>query len=128
MRADPGRDLYVEWCPEIGDVVFAGSREEMLARLWDGLPHGFDPIPGYLPEQVLDRVDETGTSAAFGVPREGSFDDDRLVVREQGVLPRRLLGRYAELVEAGEHDEASALLERLDDEPGVDPDVGDGDG
>jgi hypothetical protein len=108
LKADPNRDLYVEWSTIVDDATFIGTREEMLAYLQTERPGGGI----HAPEARLHRADEMGTSCMWkvaGHPRLGAWEDPRLLVAQYGYLRRSDLALYAML--ADDEQAARALLE-----------------
>jgi hypothetical protein len=110
LKADPNRDLYVEWSTIVDDATFIGTRDEMLHHLrrhdgaWD--------VSVSAAAARLSRADETGTSCMWkvaGHPRLGAWDDPRLLVAQDGYLRRSDLALYAMLVD--DEQAARALLE-----------------
>jgi hypothetical protein len=108
LKADPTRDLYVEWSTIVDDATFVGTRDEMLTYLRSERPSGGI----HAPEARLHRAGETGTSCMWkvaGYPRLGAWDDPRLLVAQYGYLRRSDLALYAMLVD--NEQAARALLE-----------------
>lgn len=98
VKATPERDLYCIWSTITDSPIFVGTRAEILDHLTERRRDGIDRGPGDSPEVRIDRADTTGTSAMYGSPFDGAFDDTGFVFEQRGWLPRArladLLDRY----------------------------------
>lgn len=114
MKVAKDQDRYVEWSTIVEAPVHVGTRAEMLRHL----KHTTDWSRAN-PEERLRRADATGTSAL--APVWGDWDDDYLIVKQLGLLPRTRLADYLDRVEADDEDSANALLEPFEDSPAPEP-------
>lgn len=91
LKAAPDRDLFVEWSSVVDGPTVIGTREEMLAFMIEH--YGSDGEQRY--RASLERADRTGTSAMFGKPPFGAWDDPVIVHAVEGgfeQVPRAELG------------------------------------
>lgn len=116
----PDVDYYVEWSSIVEEPTFGGTRAEMLPYLWeqdDRKPDRIRDTDPSHPENRLKRADEFGTSALWGSPRDGSWEDEGgEVYMQRGIVSRanifvltRRLGEdenadVADLIEPFEND------------------------
>lgn len=130
MKEAPDVDFYVGWSSVVDAPTFAGTREEVLAKLVGEADPWLREDAPHHPERRLERVDQTGTSsvwvskmneesptfAAHGHVDDGCWEDDGKIYKQEGfcrranifVLTRRLMeDRDADL---------SDLLEPFDDD------------
>lgn len=123
LKEAPDVDYYIAWSSIVEAPLFGGTRDEILPYLWESDDRKPDRIretdPSH-PENRLKRVDECGTSALWGNPRDGAWGDGGEVYMQRGVVSRanlfvltRRLGEdeYADvtdLTEPFERDEETA--------------------
>jgi hypothetical protein len=99
LKASPDADIYLEWSTIVDDATWVGGRAEAQTRY---------------PADRIVRADDTGTSeksACFG-----AWDDESLIVQQQGLLPRDRLLDYARTLQAHDEEAGLALLEPFGDD------------
>lgn len=96
VKASREEDLYVHWSTIAEGPLWVGTRAQAAK-------YGYD-------EDRLARAEATGTSAQHEWA-EGGWDDDPCFIAEQaGLVPRALVGAYAQAVLGGRKQEARAML------------------
>lgn len=111
MRTAPNSDLYVGWSTETDRWFLIGTRGDMRTYMYD---HMFPRLSDE-PEQMLARMDQTGTSYRHGVrqPLTGSWECEYLRFEANGKLIRSNLHEYCSLLDGGFDEEAAKLIEPL---------------
>lgn len=104
LRVARDRPRYVVWSAVVDGPMFAGTAEQVVEYVAERAA----VEAARRTREALARADERGTSDRhFGI---GGWDDAALSAGWRGSLPRHLLERYAELLQAGQDDEADQLL------------------
>ncbi|MER7331785.1 MULTISPECIES: hypothetical protein [unclassified Micromonospora] len=118
VKPQQGRDLYVIWSTITECPIAWGDRAETLEWLhedWQCRQPGVIPDLLSDPAGRLDRADIYGTSAAGGYAFFGRWDYDGFMYEQRGILPRHLLARACELLEADREPEVWDLLEPIEE-------------
>lgn len=115
VKPDRDVDFYLGWSSVVDAPVWFGSRAEVLEDdgtrslgLWEN-------VPGETITR-LDRADEFGTSALYGDPRDGGWEDTGFVFMNCGWLPRERLRTLADRLMLDENDPCTDLLDPFEDE------------
>jgi hypothetical protein len=118
IKAAPDKDLYVEWSSIVEAPTAIGTRAEMhdyLARTQRNV--GTDTA-----ETRLARADANGSSSlrdpmsTYDGVLDGAWEDEGMIVKQRGWLPRAKLAEFAELY-ARDDESCYALLEPFEDDP-----------
>lgn len=115
----PDVDYYIEWSSYVEAPTFGGTREEILPYLWESDDRKPDRIretdPSH-PENRLKRADEYGTSALWGNPRDGGWEDDGEVYQQEGTVKRADLFVLARRLGEDENADVSDLIKPFEDD------------
>lgn len=117
IKPDPARDLYMEWSSNVDAPTFIGTRKQIRKYL----SHQYRTKQARkewrrnVVDPRLKRADKTGSS---GYPPfdYGAWDEDGLAYKNRGVLPRRRLATYAEMLLLDPAAEADRLLIPFEDD------------
>ena len=115
----PEVDYYVEWSSIVEAPTFGGAREEMLAYLWETdrrKPEYVMEIDPSHPETRLKRVDEYGTSALWGNPRDGGWGTSGEIYMQQGFVSRANLFVLTRRLGEDENADVTDLVEPFEDD------------
>lgn len=113
LKATPERDLYCEWSTIVDSVTFIGTRAEIVEYLGEGEFRG----SGDRPEVRVSRADHFGTSAMYGDPHDGAWEDSGFVYEQRGWLPRaRLVDLLDRYLADPEDPKVDDLLDPLEDD------------
>jgi hypothetical protein len=125
MKESPDADYYIAWSSIVEAPLFGGTRAETLAYLWETdqrKPEYVMEIDPSHPETRLKRVDECGTSALWGNPLSGSWEDEGGEVYEQrGGCSRANLFVLTRRLGEDAGADVTDLLTPFDDEAEVRP-------
>lgn len=115
-------DYYVEWSSIVEAPIFGGTRDEMLAHLWETdqrKPEYIMEIDPSHPETRLKRVDKYGTSALWGNPRDGGWGTSGEIYMQRGWCPRANVFTLTRRLVEDEAADVTDLLEPFEDEAEV---------
>lgn len=115
----PEVDYYVEWSSIVEAPTFGGTRAEILPYLWehdDRKPDRIRETDPSHPENRLKRVDETGTSALWGNPRDGSWGTSGEIYMQRGLVSRANLFVLTRRLGEDENADVSDLIEPFEDD------------
>jgi len=119
MKEAPDVDYYIVWSSEVEAPLCGGTRAEMLPYLWEMDDRKPDRIRGTdpsHPESRLKRADEFGTSALWGRPRSGGWDDPGEVYEQRGHVSRANLFVLTRRLGEDEAADLSDLIEPFEDD------------
>lgn len=116
MKESPEIDYYVEWSSITDSPVFAGNRDDALEHLRDNHRRRYSPDDRDSPENLLNLVDETGTSQRFRFPSAkcavGAWDETGFVYNGRSWITRANVFAMAHRwEEQGEDANVDDLLE-----------------
>lgn len=115
----PDADYYIVWSSEVEAPIFGGTREDTLPHLFyldDRKPDRIHEWDESHPERRLTRADQTGTSALWGNPRDGSWDDKGgETYRQRGTVSRADLFVLTRRLGEDEKADVSDLIEPFEE-------------
>lgn len=119
LKEAPDVDYYIGWSSIVEAPLFGGTRAEVITYMWemdDRKPERIrDDDPSH-PENRLKRADEFGTSALWGNPRDGGWDDTGEVYEQRGHVSRANLFVLTRRLGEDEHADVADLIEPFDDD------------
>lgn len=117
----PDIDYYIVWSSNVDGPVFGGAREELIPELFDlddRRPERIHEFDSSHPEKRTQRADQYGTSAMWGTPRNGGWDDPGMTYRDsrvQGGVKRADMFVLTRRLGEDEDADVSDLVEPFED-------------